>query len=80
MSDFDRITLLNGLALYRSLTEQEHYKTSIIPSVVSVVPAVYDLPDLIAALSSRQIFVVGMVDATGQRIGATESERWFGIA
>ena len=69
-----RVALFNGLATYRSLTEHEQYLPRYIPSVVSGAILAYDLPDLVAALSPRQVGISGMQNGAGQTLSSEELE------
>lgn len=72
-----RLALLNGLATYRSLLEQEQYLPRYVPSVVAGAIATYDLPDLVAALAPRKVWLSGVVNGAGQPIDALELERMY---
>ena len=72
-----RVALVNGLGTYRSLTEHEQYLPRYIPSVVSGAISTYDLPDLVAALSPRQVLISGMLNGAGQLFSSSELEKVY---
>ncbi|MDF7820681.1 acetylxylan esterase [Runella sp. MFBS21] len=72
-----RVALVNGLGTYRSLTEHEQYLPRYIPSVVSGAISTYDLPDLVAALSPRQVLISGVLNGAGQPLTASEQEKGY---
>lgn len=71
-SAIGQLALLNGLASYRSLTEQSQYLPRFIPSVVAGAMTEYDLPDLIAALSSKRVLLAGALNGAGQSLSTVE--------
>lgn len=73
----DRLALLNGLATYRSLIEQEQYLPRYIPSIVAGAINTYDLPDLAAALSPRKVWLSGMVDGGGQLLAGSDMTEYY---
>jgi hypothetical protein len=77
---FDQLALLNGLVSYRSIIEQEHYRTKFMPSVVAGALPFYDLPDLIRILAPRRIFLQGIVDAADQPISQQRIEQIYADA
>lgn len=72
-----RLALLNGLATYRSLLEQEQYLPRYVPSVVAGAIATYDLPDLVAALAPRKVWLSGVVNGSGQPMTMSELETMY---
>lgn len=77
---FEQVALLHGLISYRSIVEQEHYRTKFIPSVVAGALPFYDLPDLVKVLAPRRIFVQGVVDAADQPVDTQTTEQMYADA
>ena len=77
---FEQVALLHGLISYRSIVEQEHYRTKFIPSVVAGALPFYDLPDLVKVLAPRRIFVQGVVDAADQPVDTQTMEQMYADA
>jgi len=72
-----RVALMDGLGAYRSLTEHEQYLPRYMLSVVSGAISTYDLPDLVAALSPRPVWVSGMQNGAGQALSPAELEKLY---
>lgn len=77
---FEQVALLNGLVSYRSIVEQEHYRTQFMPSVVAGALPFYDLPDLVKVLAPRRIFLQGVVDAANQPMDKQTVEQIYADA
>jgi dienelactone hydrolase len=60
---FEQTVLLNPLVSYLSMTEVEEYKPKFALSTVAGALTRYDLPDMVATLSSNRLLLVNPVDA-----------------
>lgn len=75
-----QLVLLNPLVSYQAIASERFYKSKFIPSAVAGALPVYDLPDLVTALSSRKILVVNPVDAIDRALGTEETKTAYGPA
>ncbi|GAB3337560.1 alpha/beta hydrolase family protein [Larkinella ripae] len=71
---FGAVALVNPLVSYQAIMDEMNYKTAFIPSAVAGALPAYDLPDLAAALSARNLLVLNPVDATGREISAGQAK------
>ncbi len=71
---FTQIALLNPLVSYQSIAGKENYHTRFIPSAVPGALAHYDLPDLVHALSVKNILMINPVDAEGKITGSVSDK------
>ncbi|MFB9296259.1 acetylxylan esterase [Persicitalea jodogahamensis] len=65
---FEKIILSEPLISYQSLIEERLYDPKYMMSSVAGATTDYDLPDLVAALASRNLLLLNPVDATGRKI------------
>lgn len=76
-NSFDQIVLSNPLTSYQSIAEQQWYKPKFVMSAVAGALQAYDLPDLVATLSSRPMLLMNPVDATEMEISKKTIEEVY---
>ncbi len=65
-TDISQVALINPFLSYAEIAMTRHYMSSYIPSVVAGAVKIYDLPDLMAGLDQRRLFVVNPLNAQGE--------------
>jgi hypothetical protein len=71
-----KIALEGMLASYQTIIQQRIHR-QIFEQVIPGVLRSYDLPDVVAALAPRQVWVVNGVNALGQRMKLTELKKQY---
>jgi cephalosporin-C deacetylase-like acetyl esterase len=69
------VILAEAYTSYRSIAASRFYNPHFIHSVVPGALKEYDLPDLAGLVAPRRLFIIGPVDATGNREDRDEIER-----
>ena len=69
---FKQIVLLNPLISYQSITDQEAYHPKFALSAVAGALTQYDLPDMVAALSSGKLLLINPVDAGEKELNSNQ--------
>jgi cephalosporin-C deacetylase-like acetyl esterase len=73
------VVLKEMLVSYRAVTSQRLHH-GLYESIVPGALRVYDLPDLVATLAPRPVWIVNATDPLGKRIGTEEAEKAYGLA
>jgi pimeloyl-ACP methyl ester carboxylesterase len=68
-----KIVLERMLGSYQTIVDQKIHR-QVFENVVPSVLQFYDLPDLLAAIAPREVWVVNPVDAVGNMVRASEAE------
>ncbi len=74
-----KIVLERMLVSYRTVVDQKIHR-QVFENVVSSVLRFYDLPDLVAALAPREVWMVNPVDAVGQVVRSRQAESNYAFA
>jgi cephalosporin-C deacetylase-like acetyl esterase len=79
MDERIRTIVLEGmLASYQTIIQQRIHR-QIFEQVIPGVLRSYDLPDVVAALAPRQVWIVNGVNALGQRMKLTELKKQYAV-
>lgn len=78
-SAFRKIALVDPLLSYRSLVENEYYRTSYIFTAPANVLPHYDLPDIMAGLAPRPLLLVNLVDQNGHAVNQQLIDSELGV-
>jgi len=74
-----KIVLERMLGSYQTIVDQKIHR-QVFESVVPSVLRFYDLPDLVAALAPREVWMVNPVDAVGQVVQSRQAESNYAFA
>jgi hypothetical protein len=74
-----KIVLERMLGSYQTIVDQKVHR-QVFENVVASVLQFYDLPDLVAALAPREVWVVNPVDAVGNIVQSRQAESKYGFA
>jgi cephalosporin-C deacetylase-like acetyl esterase len=74
-----KIVLERMLVSYRTVVDQKIHR-QVFENVVSSVLRFYDLPDLVAALAPREVWMVNPVDAVGQVVRSRQADSKYTFA
>jgi cephalosporin-C deacetylase-like acetyl esterase len=74
-----KIVLEGMLESYQTIVDQKIHR-QVFESVVSSVLRFYDLPDLVAALAPREVWMVNSVDAMGHAVRSQQAESTYAFA
>jgi hypothetical protein len=74
-----RIVLEGMLESYQTIVDQKVHR-QVFESVVSSVLRFYDLPDLVAALAPREVWMVNSVDAVGHAVRSQQAGSTYSFA
>jgi len=74
-----KIVLEGMLESYQTIVDQKIHR-QVFESVVSSVLRFYDLPDLVAALAPREVWMVNSVDAVGHAVRSQQAESTYAFA
>jgi hypothetical protein len=73
------VVLERALNSYRTVVDQKIHR-QVFENVVASALRFYDLPDLVASLAPREVWVVNPVDAVGRALSADQVERTYRFA
>lgn len=71
---FGKLVLVQPLVSYQSITEERLYKPGFALSAVPGALAEYDLPDLVEALSAKDLLLINPVTAAGQEVSQQQAD------
>ncbi|WP_353718852.1 acetylxylan esterase [Dyadobacter sp. 676] len=71
---FSKLVLLQPLVSYQSIVEERLYKPGFALSAVPGALTEYDLPDLVEALSSKDLLVINPVTAAGKEVDQKQAD------
>lgn len=71
---FGKLVLVQPLVSYQSITEERLYKPGFALSAVPGALAEYDLPDLVEALSAKDLLLINPVTAAGKEVSQQQAD------
>jgi hypothetical protein len=71
--EIDKVALITPFLSYAEIASAPDYQASFITSVVAGAIDEYDLPDLMAAMNPRKLFLLNPLKSSGSEYGSSET-------